>query len=217
MAEVNRNTGHRRSSRRVARHRRMTVRIVTASSLLIGAVSMLPPTSTWLEQHGVPVPRLRVPPSIWLVVGALVIVFLIVFVVVELILLRKAIATVADPDLHDRYKALMLHWPYALLTPYTIFKTHVLPRVFFGSDERRGADPPAAGSHRAGRQQAVQQNLAGQIESAAATHRPDEVTREQYRRALALVINQIDSLTTDRELRDLLVEKYRSLEPSTDD
>lgn len=215
-AEPNRNIGHRRSPRRVARHRR-AVRMVATSSLLIGVVSMLPPTSTWLEQHGVPVPRLRVPLSIWLVVGALVIVFFIVFVVVELILLRKAIATVADPDIHDRYKALMLHWPYALLTPYTIFKTHVLPRVFFGSDERRGADLPAAGSHRAGRQRAPRQNLAGQIESAATTDRPDALTRDQYRSALALVINQIDSLTTDRELRDLLLEKYRSLELATDD
>lgn len=215
-AEVNRNTGHRRSSRRVARHRR-TVRVVTASSLLIGAVSMLPPTSTWLQQHGVPVPRLRVPPSIWLVAAALVIVFFVLFVVVELILLRKAIATVADPDLHDRYKALMLHWPYALLSPYTIFKTHVLPRVFLGSDERRAADLPVAGSHRAGRQRASRQNPAGQIESAAATDEPDAVTPDQYRRALALVINQVDSLTTDHELRDLLLEKYRSLEPSKGD
>jgi len=216
MAEVNRNTGHRRSPRRVTRHR-LTVRIVTASSLLIGVISMLPSTSTWLQQHGIPVPHLRVPLAIWLVVGALVIVFLMVFVVVELILLRKAIATVANPDVHDRYKALMLHWPYALLTPYTIFKTQVLPRVFFGSDERRGADLAAAGSHRAGRQRAPRQNLAGQVESAAATDRPDAVTRDQYRSALALVINQVDSLTTDRELRDLLLEKYRSLEPSTDD
>jgi hypothetical protein len=217
MAEVNRNSGHRRSPRRASRHRRMTVKIVTASGLLIGAISMLPSTSTWLQQHGVPVPHFRVPPSMWLVVGTLVIVFLIVFIVVELILLRKAIATVANPDVHDRYKALMLHWPYALLTPYTILKTHVLPRVFLGSDERRGADLPAPGSHRAGGQRAPRQNLAGQIESATATERPDAVTRDQYRSALALVINQIDSLTTDRELRDLLLEKYRSLEPSTDD
>ena len=181
-AEVNRNAEHRRSPRRAARHRR-TVRKVTAASLLVSTVSMLPPASTWLEQHGVPVPRLRVPPSIWLVVGALVIVFFIVFVVVELILLCKAIATVTDPDVHDRYKALMLHWPYALLTPYTIFKTHVLPRVFFGSDERRGAVLPSAGSQRAGRQRAPRQNLAGQIESAAATDRPDAVTRDRYRGA----------------------------------
>jgi hypothetical protein len=62
----------------------------------------------------------------------LVFAFFAVFVVIELILLIKAIATVENPELHERYKKLMLHWPYALLTPYTIFKTNVLPRVFFG-------------------------------------------------------------------------------------
>ena len=89
----------------------------------------------------------------WLVASVLAIAFFVVFVVVELILLGKAIMTVRDLDVHERYKALMLHWPYALLTPYTILKTHVLPRVFFGPDERRGADrPTVVGSHRAGSQ-----------------------------------------------------------------
>ncbi len=189
---------------------------MTVSSLLIGGVSTLPPVSTWLQRHGVPVPRWHIPPSMWLVASVLVIVFFVVFFVVELILLGKAISTVGQPEVHERYKALMLHWPYALLTPYTIFKTHVLPRVFFGPDERRGADPPVAGSHRAGSQR-TGRNLAGRAEAAAPADRPDAVTRDQYRGALALVINQIDLLTTDRELRDLLLEKYRSLEPEADD
>jgi hypothetical protein len=178
---------------------------------------MLPPTSTWLQRHGVPVPHWHLPLSMWLVAGVLVTVFFIVFVAVELILLGKAITTVGNLEVHERYKALMLHWPYALLTPYTIFKTHVLPRVFFGLDERRGADLSAAGSHRAGSQRAARPNLHGQVEVAAAAERPDAVTRDQYRSALALVINQIDLLTTDRELRDLLLEKYRSLESAADD
>jgi hypothetical protein len=217
VARADRETGRRRSTRRVARRQRKTVRIVTVSSLLIGGLSMLPPTSTWLQSRGVPVPHWHLPPSMWLVASVLVIAFFVVFVVIELILLGKAITTVRDLEVHERYKALMLHWPYALLTPYTILKTHVLPRVFFGPDERRGADLPAAGSHRAGSQRAAGPNPPGQVEAAAAAERPDAVTRDQYRSALALAINQIDLLTTDRELRDLLLEKYRSLESAADD
>ena len=153
----------------------------------------------------------------WLVAGVLAVVFFIMFVVVELILLGKAITAVGDPEVHERYKALMLHWPYALLTPYTIFKTHVLPRVFFGPDERPGADLPTAGSHRARSRGVARQSVAGQVEPPEAAERPDPVTPDEYRSAMALVINQIDSLTTDRELRDLLLEKYRSLESAAGD
>jgi hypothetical protein len=188
----------------------VTVKIVTVSSLLIG-VSMLHLTSSWLRRHGVPVPHAHLAPSMWLVAWVLVIVFFTVFVVVEVILLIKAITTVENPVLHERYKALMLHWPYALLTPYTIFKTNVLPRVFFGPDERRGADPAAAGAHGAGSQRVARPDLPRPVAAPAAAERPDPVTRDEYRSALTLVIGQIDSLTTDGELRDLLLEKYRSL------
>ena len=214
MARADRKAGHRRSHRRPARRRR--VRIAAVSSLLIGGIATLPPVSTWLRGHEVPVPQIHLMPSVGLVVGVLMILFFTVFVVVELILLAKAIATVGQPVLHERYKALMLHWPYALLTPYTIFKTNVLPRVFFGPDERRGADPPATGTHHAGSQRVARPNLPGQVAGAAAAEQTSPVTRDQYRSALALVIEQIDLLTADRELRDLLLEKYRSLESAAE-
>jgi hypothetical protein len=188
------------------------MRIAAVSSVLIGGIATLSLVSATLQRHGVPVPHAHLTPSMWLVAWVFVFVFFMMFVAVELILLVKAIATVENPELHERYKALMLHWPYALLTPYTIFKTNVLPRVFFGPDERRGADPPAAGAHRAGGQRVARPNLPRPVETSAANERPDPVTREEYRSALALVIGQVDSLTTDRELRDLLLEKYRSLE-----
>lgn len=152
----------------------------------------------------------------WLVAWFLVFAFFSVFIVVEVVLLIKAIATVDNPELHERYKKLMLHWPYALLTPYTIFKTNVLPRVFFGPDERHGADSPAAEAQRAGSQRVVPPNPPVPVETPAATEQPDPVTRDDYRSALAMVIGQIDSMTTDRELRDLLLEKYRSLGSAAD-
>lgn len=216
MARADREAGHRRSRRRPARRRRATIRIAAVSSLLIGGIATLPFVSASLRHHGVPVPQAHVTPSTWLVVWVFVFVFFAVFVAVELILLIRAIATVENPELHERYKALMLHWPYALLTPYTIFKTNVLPRVFFGPDERRGADPPAAGAHRAGGQRVARPNVPGPVETPAADELPDPVTRDEYRSALALVIGQVDSLTTDRELRDLLLEKYRSLESAAE-
>jgi hypothetical protein len=216
VARADRETGRSRSARRVARRRRKTVRVVTVSSLMLGAISMLPPTSNLLQRQGVPVPHWHLPASMWQVAGALVIGVSITFFVVELILLRMAIATVRQPEVHDRYKALMLHWPYALLTPYTIFKTHVLPKVFFGSEERR-AELPAAGSHRAASPQATRRSVAGHVEAAPAAERPDAVTREQYRSALAVVIDQIDSLTTDRDLLDLLLKEYRSLDQRVDE
>jgi hypothetical protein len=177
---------------------------------------MLPPVSGLLRRHGVPVPHWHLPTGLYVVAGVLVIAFVIMFVVVELNLLSKATATVDKPELHERYKALMLHWPYALLSPYTIFKTHVLPRVFFGPDDRRGPDSPTTGSHRAGRPTAARPNPAKEVETVALADEPAAGTRDEYRTALALVINQIDSMTTDRELRDLLLEKYRSLEASGD-
>ena len=152
----------------------------------------------------------------WLVAWLLVFALFSVFIAVELTLLIKAIKTVEDPVLHERYKALMLHWPYALLTPYTIFRTNVLPRAFFGPDERPGTDTPVTGAHRAGRQRAARLNP-GLVQAPVAVEQLDPVTRDVYRSALALVIDQIDSLTTDRELRDLLFEKYQSLESTTED
>lgn len=195
VARAAREAGHRRPRHRPARHRWIKVRLVAASSVLIAGISMVHPASTWLRRHGVPVPYAHLTPSMWLVAWLLLFALFSVFVAVELTLLIKAIKTVEDPVLHERYKALMLHWPYALLTPYTIFKTNVLPRVFFGSDERHGADTPVA---------------------PAAAEQLDPVTRDEYRSALALVIGQIDSMTTDRELRDLLLEKYQSLESTAE-
>jgi hypothetical protein len=176
---------------------------------------MVHPVSTWLRDHGVPVPHAHLTPSMWLVAGVFFFTFVTVFVVAEVFLLFKAITTVENAELHERYKELMLHWPYALLTPYTIFKTNVLPRVFFGSDERRSADPPSAGAHRAGSQRAARPNQTAYIEPTAAAEEPAPPTIDQYRSALALVIAQVDSLTTDGELRDLLLEKYRALESAT--
>jgi hypothetical protein len=177
---------------------------------------MLPPTNAVLQQQGVPIPHWHLPAFVWQVGGALVIVVFLTFFVVELILLGKAMATVGQSELHDRYKALMLHWPYALLTPYTIFKTHVLPKVFFGTEERR-AEPSVTGSHRATTSRATRRSVGGHVEAAPAAERPDGVTREQYRSALALVIDQIDALTTDRDLLDLLLKEYRSLDQSVDE
>lgn len=216
MARADRESGPSRSARRVARRRRATVKTVAVSSLILGAVSMLPPASTLLQRQGVPVPHWHLPALIWQVAGALVGMAFIMFFVVELILLGKAIATVRQPEVHDRYKALMLHWPYALLTPYTIFKTHVLPKVFFGPEERR-SELPAAGSHRAASPRATRRSVAEHVEAAPAADRPDAVTREQYRSALAMVIDRIESLTTDRDLLDLLLKEYRSLDERVDE
>jgi hypothetical protein len=177
---------------------------------------MVHPASTWMRDRGIPVPHAHFTPSMWLVAGIFFFTFVTAFVVVEVFLLFKAITTVENPELHERYKELMLHWPYALLTPYTIFKTNVLPQVFFGSDERRSADPPTAGAHRAGSQRVAHTNPSAHTKPAAAAAGPDPVTIDQYRSALAMVIGQIDSLTTDGELRDLLIEKYRSLESTTE-
>jgi hypothetical protein len=216
VARADRETGLSRSARRVARRRRTTVKVVTVSSLMLGAISMLPPTSALLQRQGVPMPHWHLPASMWLVAGASVIMALITFLVVELILLGKAIATVREPEVHDRYKALMLHWPYALLTPYTIFKTHVLPKVFFGPTERR-AELPTAGSHRAGSPRAARRSVVGHVEAAPAAEGPDAITREHYRSALAVVIDRIESLTTDRDLLDLLLKEYRSLDQRVDE
>ena len=130
------------------------------------------PASNWLRHHGVPVPDAHFPPSLWLVAWFLVFAFFSVFIVVEVVLLIKAIATVDNPELHERYKKLMLHWPYALLTPYTIFKTNVLPRVFFGPDERHGADSPAAGAQRAGSQRVVPPNPHEPVETVQPQNSP---------------------------------------------
>jgi hypothetical protein len=192
------------------------VGLVAASSLIFAGISMVHPASTWLRRHSVPVPHANLTPPMWLAAGFLLFSLFSVFVAVELTLLIKAIKTVEDPVLHERYKALMLHWPYALLTPYTIFKTNVLPRVFFGPDEHHGADTPAPGAQRTRSQRADRLN-AGLVQAPSAAEELDPVTRDDYRSALALVIGQIDSLTTDRELRDLLLDKYKSLESSAED
>jgi hypothetical protein len=194
----------------------VTIRAAAISSLLVAGISMVHPASTWLRDRGVPVPHAHLTPSVWLVAGIFLFTFVAVFVVAEVFLLFKAITTVENPELHERYKELMLHWPYALLTPYTIFKTNVLPRVFFGSDERRSTDPPPTGAHRAGSQQVARPNQPTCIEPTAAAEEPAPLMIDQYRSALALVIGQIDSLTTDSELRDLLLEKYRSLESAAE-
>jgi hypothetical protein len=152
----------------------------------------------------VTVPSWHVPGVIWCAVAALV----VMFVVVELVLLAKTMATVEQPEVHERYKAMMLHWPYALLAPYTIFKTQVLPRVFLDTDERAaaGASP---GAHRVG---ATARNA--RRSPAGNEHpptEPDAVTRDEYRTALGVVIRKIDALTTDRALLDMLLEEYRAL------
>jgi hypothetical protein len=73
------------------------------------------------------------------------------------------------------------------------------------------------GSHRATTSRATRRGVPEHVEAAPAAERPDAVTREQYRSALALVIDQIDSLTTDRDLLDLLVKQYRSLDQRVDE
>lgn len=206
MARAVREDGNRRSHRKPSRRRRATFGLVTVSSLLIVGISVVHPASNWLRRRGVPVPHAHLTPSMWVAAWLVVCAFIVVFVAVELTLLAKAIKTVEDPVLHERYKALMLHWPYALMTPYTVIKTLVLPRAFFD------ANSPAVGSHRVGSQRAIHANSPDDVKAPTAAEEPDPVTIDEYRSALALVIEQIGSLTTDRELLALLLEKYQSLD-----
>jgi hypothetical protein len=155
MASASREPGQPRSHRRPAPRRRVKVRVVTVSSLLLGAITMVHLGSSWLRHHGVPIPHTHFPTSLWQIAVVLVIVSFTVFFAVELFLLTKAIATVDKPELHERYKALMLYWPYALLMVHTVFKTAEPPRAFFGPEERGVADRPAVGSHRTGNQRAA--------------------------------------------------------------
>lgn len=215
MASASSESEHPRSHRRPAPRRRVKVRVVTVSGLLLGGITAMHLCSSWLRRHGVPIPHTHFPPALWQVTVVLVVVLYIVFLAVELILIKKAIATVREPELHERYKELMLHWPYALLMVHTVFRSAEPPRAFFGTKDCGVADPPV-GSHRTGSQRAPRPGPPIPVMAAAVADKQDPVTREQYRSALAVVIGQLDLLTTDRELLDLLLEKARSLESAAD-
>jgi len=55
---------------------------------------------------------------------------LVTYVAVELGLLVAAVVTIRNPELHSRFKELMLYWPYVLVAAPIAYKVNALPRSF---------------------------------------------------------------------------------------
>jgi len=123
--------------------------------------------------------HLYVPsPLAWLATLAVAIV-----VLPELYLLLKA-ANAKEPDAYERYRDLMMRWPYALVTPLIAVTTKALPRRFFGQNDPYEAQPAA---------------------------RTGEVlyTEEQVREMLAMPLNRIYALLVDRDILSMTNEELR--------
>jgi hypothetical protein len=107
----------------------------------------------------------------------------------------------ATADGNSRMTNMRTYHPYAGLRPRSALRSSARLAV----PSRQTGSPAAA-----------RPNPASRAKAPATADQPAAVTCDDYRTVLALVINQVDSLTTDRELRDLLLEKYRSLESADD-
>jgi hypothetical protein len=150
---------------------------------------------------------------------------LAIFFLTELSLLAGAVLTIRRPELHRRFLNLMLFWSYVLVAPYLLIKSQRPPQRFLLTDivAARPARPrppvrpgsqgapgglPSPGTSRPGLSSATLEgtNPAGSLPAAAETS-PAKVTREDYRRALHLLLQHTQILQQDRELLDLLLRQ----------
>jgi hypothetical protein len=157
---------------------------------------------------------------------------LAIFLLTELSLLTGAVLTIRRPELHLRFLNLMLFWSYVLVAPYLLIKSRRPPQRFLLTDvvvarpartlpparpSARGAATglPSRGTSRPGLPSATLEGAspAGSVPAAGETYLA-KVTREDYRRALQLLLQHTQILQQDRELLDLLLRQLT--EPGPD-
>lgn len=174
-----------------ARHRRPAQprrKAVTVSVIgLISVFLALWHAAPYLRSIGVPVPHVQLPPQLSEAMALAVIAFLCI----EVFLLVMAVANIRDQELYDRYCDLMFTWPYALMAPVVFIRTRALPNRLFNREEEEpesNSDPTVA--------------------------EPEEgIPVEQYRDAIGLLINRVESLQVDRDIQDLFINDLRALLP----
>lgn len=150
-----------------------------------------------------------------------------IFMLAELSLLAGAVLTVRRPELHRRFVNLMFFWSYALVAPYLIIKSRRPPQHFSLMDAEvpSSGQPsrtlPATSGKRAAANELVQLGANQPRPSAATPARTSpagslpvamglpsvKVTREEYRKALQLLLQHTRILQQDRELLNLLLRQ----------
>jgi len=163
---------------------------------------------------------------------------LAIFLLAELSLLAMAVLTVGRPVLHRRFVNLMLSWSYALVTPYLVIRSRRLPQDFqlpeteaardgvssqalpqtsSGSQEMpNGVTPPDIGPPQQSPSALDSANPAQQP-SGAAEPPPARVTRDDYRKAVQLLLQLTQVLQQDRELLNLLLRQLSEPEQVSSD
>ena len=155
-----------------------------------------------------------------------------IFFLTELSLLAGAVLTIRRPELHCRFLNLMLFWSYVLVAPYLLIKGRRPPQRFVLTDivvarPGRARPPVRPGGQGAAAGLAYQEtsrpglssvalegpSLAGSLPAVGETS-PARVTREDYRKALQLLLQHTQILQQDRKLLDLLLRQLT--EPGPD-
>jgi hypothetical protein len=211
----------RRSSHRHAALWKSGLRILISGALLAGL--------HWAVPHFGPMSILRrVPHSVVGILSAAAATTLGLFLIVEVTLLVGAAVTISNPKLHERFKALMIFWPTALVMPFAIIINRKLQRQLLAdhaSDiivhqttrehkRRRGShhnieptketqgEPSNTNPHLLGREDVQEPR----------EHAPPEAILDDYRRAMALLIRRAEQLQQDQDLLNLCLRLLTSPE-----